>query len=60
MFDAKSVSDKTPEPYQEWLKAINESLDKQVEETDTNSRSKQVLTQSNLLPEFASDFASYS
>jgi len=34
MFDAKSVSDKTPEPYQEWLKAINESLDKQVEETD--------------------------
>ncbi len=30
----KYVSDKTPEPYQEWLKAINDSLDKQVEESD--------------------------
>ncbi len=30
----KYVSDKTPKPYQEWLKAINDSLDKQVEEGD--------------------------
>jgi predicted transposase/invertase (TIGR01784 family) len=30
----KYVSDKTPEPSQEWLKAINDSLDKQVEESD--------------------------
>ncbi len=30
----KYVNDKTPEPYQEWLKAINDSLDKQVEESD--------------------------
>jgi len=30
----KYVTDETPEPYQEWLKAINDSLDKQVEESD--------------------------
>ncbi|MDM8558178.1 Rpn family recombination-promoting nuclease/putative transposase [Candidatus Parabeggiatoa sp. HSG14] len=30
----KYVSDKTPKPYQEWLKAINDSLDRQVEESD--------------------------
>jgi len=30
----KYVNDKTPEPYKEWLKAINDSLDKQVEESD--------------------------
>ncbi len=30
----KYVTDKTPEPYQEWLKAINDTLDKQVEEGD--------------------------
>jgi predicted transposase/invertase (TIGR01784 family) len=30
----KYVNDKTPEPYQEWLKAIDDSLDKQVEESD--------------------------
>jgi len=30
----KYVTDKTPEPYQEWLRAINDTLDKQVEESD--------------------------
>ena len=30
----KYVTDETPKPYQEWLKAINDSLDKQVEESD--------------------------
>jgi predicted transposase/invertase (TIGR01784 family) len=30
----KYVTDETPQPYQEWLKAINDSLDKQVEESD--------------------------
>ncbi len=30
----KYVNDKTPKPYQEWLKAIEDSLDKQVEESD--------------------------
>jgi predicted transposase/invertase (TIGR01784 family) len=30
----KYVTDETPQPYQEWLKAINDSLDKQVEEND--------------------------
>ncbi|MDM8565680.1 Rpn family recombination-promoting nuclease/putative transposase [Candidatus Halobeggiatoa sp. HSG11] len=30
----KYVTDETPEPHQEWLKAINDSLDKQVEESD--------------------------
>jgi len=30
----KYVTDKTQEPYQEWLKAINDSLDQQVEEGD--------------------------
>ncbi|MCK5728916.1 MAG: hypothetical protein KAH08_06805, partial [Methylococcales bacterium] len=32
----KYVTDKTPEPYQEWLKVINDSLNKQIEETDYN------------------------
>ena len=30
----KYVNDNTPEPYHEWLSAINDSLDEQVEETD--------------------------
>jgi len=30
----KYVTDKTPKPYKEWLKAIDDSLDKQVEEGD--------------------------
>jgi predicted transposase/invertase (TIGR01784 family) len=30
----KYVTDKTPEPYRDWLLAINDSLDKQVDETD--------------------------
>jgi len=30
----KYVTDKTPAPYKEWLKAINDSLNKQVEESD--------------------------
>ncbi len=30
----KYVTDETPEPYKEWLKAINDSLDKRVEEGD--------------------------
>jgi hypothetical protein len=29
----KYVTDKTPKPYQEWLKVINDSLDEKVEET---------------------------
>ncbi|MCK5872172.1 MAG: PD-(D/E)XK nuclease family transposase [Methylococcales bacterium] len=31
---SKYVNDKTPEPYREWLKLINDSLDKQIDETD--------------------------
>ncbi|SEH08194.1 PD-(D/E)XK nuclease family transposase [Candidatus Venteria ishoeyi] len=31
---SKYVSDDTPEPYREWLRAINDSLDEKVEETD--------------------------
>jgi len=34
----KYVSDHTPEPYREWLRAINDSLDEQVEETDFQNR----------------------
>jgi predicted transposase/invertase (TIGR01784 family) len=34
----KYVSDNTPEPYREWLRAINDSLDEQVEETDFNNQ----------------------
>jgi predicted transposase/invertase (TIGR01784 family) len=30
----KYVTDKTPEPYREWLRAIDDSLDQQVEEDD--------------------------
>ncbi|MDQ7091964.1 MAG: PD-(D/E)XK nuclease family transposase [Methylococcales bacterium] len=30
----KYVNDKTPEPYQEWLRLINDSLDEHIEETD--------------------------
>jgi hypothetical protein len=30
----KYITDKTPEPYREWLKLIDDSLDKQIEETD--------------------------
>ena len=30
----KYVTNQTPTPYQEWLRAINDSLDKQVEESD--------------------------
>ncbi|WP_069471894.1 hypothetical protein [Candidatus Marithrix sp. Canyon 246] len=33
----KYASDETPEPYREWLKAIDDSLDEQVEESDYNN-----------------------
>ena len=33
----KYVTNQTPEPYQQWLKAINDSLDGQVEERDYHS-----------------------
>jgi predicted transposase/invertase (TIGR01784 family) len=34
----KYVNDNTPESYREWLRAINDSLDEQVEETDFNNQ----------------------
>jgi len=33
----KYVTDKTPAPYKEWLEAINDSLDEEVEENDYNN-----------------------
>ncbi len=41
----KYVSDKTPEPYQQWLKAINDSLDEQVDETNyQNQQIKEIFS----------------
>ena len=39
----KYVSDKTPEPYREWLKAIDDSLDQQVEESDYQNEMTQEI-----------------
>jgi len=37
----KYVTDKTPAPYQEWLRAINDSLDNQVDESDYHNETIQ-------------------
>ena len=39
----KYVTDKTPEPYREWLRAIDDSLDQQVEEDDYDNETIQEI-----------------
>jgi len=39
----KYATDKTPEPYREWLRAIDDSLDQQVEEDDYDNETIQEI-----------------
>jgi len=39
----KYVTDRTPEPYQEWLRLIDDSLDKQIDETNSRQHWGDVL-----------------